>query len=246
LTEFHLNRLRVFTSDQKSWNQIDLIAFETIPRLDEALAIKQALKILSFELQNGLEMKPCYLSFVFPDGKGLPWKESEDQDQESEILEILQTILNKCQSQDDESSKEWPVLGLGINCTKPYFISSLSKLFKKALISLQASSSFSNRQPYLFLYPDGGLVWDGIQRVWKTVEGEIVNGLGGEGYGLTSSPNQVQKEEMKVDGRARQWAEPVKKIALEALQGEGDKGWKGVFVGGCCKARTEDIRALCI
>lgn len=258
MTQFHLRRLRVFTSDSKVWSQIDLIAFETIPRLDEAEAIKKALKILQEDISgaNQIDMKPAYLSFVFPNGESLPWKsqeqKTEDQD-EDEMETILKTVLNSTSI----SQNEWAILGVGINCTKPYYISSLSQRFKKALFKIQESDQAKqDSRPYLFLYPDGGLVWDGIERVWRDTDGLIVDGTlekrdetseMKKPLTSTSTQGSIDSGKVQIDERARQWSGPLKQIAIEATEfseGEEGKGWTGVFIGGCCKARTQDIKAL--
>lgn len=226
--------------------------------MDEAEAIKKALKILKDEISrtSQIVMKPAYLSFVFPNGESLPWKSQEqkkaDQDEE-EMKTILKTILNTTSlSQDD-----WPILGVGINCTKPYYISSLSQRFKKALFKIQVSGQAKqDSRPCLFLYPDGGLVWDGIKRVWRDTDGVIVDGSMEKSdetsetekpLTSTSTQDPIDSGQGQIDERAKQWAEPLKRIAREATEiGEEKegKGWKGVFIGGCCKARTQDIKAL--
>lgn len=90
-----------------SASAIDIFAFETIPRLDEAEAILQALEGLSQE-RKAAHRPPAYLSFVFPpdcDGR-LPWQASRPVD----VIDLL--------SRHASLANSWPVLGVGVNCTK--------------------------------------------------------------------------------------------------------------------------------
>jgi len=66
------------------------------------------------------------------------------------------------------------------------------------------------------LYPDGGLVWDGIKRVWTEEHGAYSSSLS--------------------------WSDQVMQAAKASQQGSFP--WAGCFVGGCCKATAGDISAL--
>lgn len=83
-------------------SDIDLIAFETIPRLDEAQAILDALELVVSEAPTAT-MPPAYLSFVFEASGKLPG----GRDGGEEILALLARHQGR-----------WPVVGMGVNCTK--------------------------------------------------------------------------------------------------------------------------------
>ncbi|CAO1615385.1 unnamed protein product [Sympodiomycopsis kandeliae] len=212
LKEFHLKRLYQAFS-QPSSDAIDCIAFETIPRLDEALAILKALEDLAkSELFNSRRRPPAYLSFVFPpDTNGfLPWlNDTPQRAGPSEIIHLLAT---------QSPIGSWPITGIGINCTKPC-------LLRPAAIALsEAQSKSSTHAPLsLFLYPDGGLTWDGINRRWLQANGAPA------------------EEHADADANAQLWAEELVALAKEA----GARGnWENIWLGGCCKTGPSEISHL--
>jgi homocysteine S-methyltransferase len=44
LYHFHLDRITCFVEDEKTWNNIDLVAFETLPRLAEVQAVRMVME----------------------------------------------------------------------------------------------------------------------------------------------------------------------------------------------------------
>lgn len=127
LEHFHLHRLRQALRSSVA-DKIDTIAFETIPRLDEAEAILSALKVLASEMGSSQRRKPpAYISFVFPpESRGyLPW--SSDSTSRKGPADIAQSI---CQAQ---SSLDWPIAGLGINCTKPTMLKLVAEELSRAV-----------------------------------------------------------------------------------------------------------------
>lgn len=220
LEAFHYDRLQTIASNDV-WSHVDLIAFETIPRLDEAIAIRRALKRLFSSFQSKLS----YASFVFPQGSRLPWPRSPKKDEVEDMNELLEKVLGS-----DEQGRSSPLSGVGINCTKPKYLLNFVEDMTAALAHVQ-----THRKPYLFvsaiffhnshpsdfplldeLYPDGGLVWDGIKRVWSTEEGSHSSSLS--------------------------WSDQV--MQAGKVSQSDDLPWAGCFVGGCCKATVGDIKAL--
>ena len=139
LHRFHRERLSVFLNHVE-WQQIDLIAFETLPRLDEVKAVRQV-------MQDLLEEKPYWVSCVFP----IPDDELPDG---STIKEVVCAML--------QGSKT--PFGLGINCTKLSKIPRLVRQFEDAI------DEFGYSFPRLVLYPDGAAnqLYNTSRQVWET------------------------------------------------------------------------------
>lgn len=96
LMEFHQERLALIQQ-----TEADIIAFETIPSLDEAIAIKNLLA--------EQPSKKAWVSFSCKDEKHLC---------SGELFEDAVKVLN--------DSKE--IVGIGVNCTPPQYIESLIKI----------------------------------------------------------------------------------------------------------------------
>jgi len=96
LIHFHEERLKVMIN-----TQADIIAFETIPCIDEAIAIK--------ELLHKYPTKKAWVSFSCKDGLHLS---------SGELFEDAVKLL----SDSDE------IIGIGVNCTAPQHIESLVKI----------------------------------------------------------------------------------------------------------------------
>jgi homocysteine S-methyltransferase len=149
------------------------------------------------------------------------------------MKELLEVVLGK-----DKLGFPSPFDGVGVNCTKPKFLKKLVGDMTAALPQVSRTeksylfvSICSALDQYLRrrltwhhslvvemqIYPDGGLVWDGMKRVW----------MGGKGSETSSLS----------------WPDLVMDAAAVAL-GDGNSVWGGCFVGGCCKATTKDIAAL--
>jgi homocysteine S-methyltransferase len=63
LYNFHLERIHVFSSDKPTWEQIDIVAFETLPVVREVRAVREVMGELDRE---GIGMKKFWISCVFP------------------------------------------------------------------------------------------------------------------------------------------------------------------------------------
>lgn len=145
LEQFHLQRLQtIFGSAQAE--AVDVVAFETIPRLDEAIAARRATSKVRAEMGEGVVV---YASFVFPDGTRLPYPPLAQTDarQQDHFADLLAATLGK---QQDESEAGAPLDGIGINCTKPYYIRPLVQSLTDALTKLQEQGVI-RKQPYLFV-----------------------------------------------------------------------------------------------
>lgn len=218
MIKFHYDRLEIIAAEPSIWSQVDLLAFETIPRLDEAEAIKQALdRLYTSAIQ--CQQKPAYISFVFPDGKRLPYpKQAVEEDEQKHFDEVARCVKT--------------FEGIGVNCTKPYFVPELVTKFTRAVETIRPEIQKENR-PYLFLYPDGGLIWDGIAKVWKEDKDKKETECSKSGKRQSSWTRQVI-EAAKMSGVDRQIDKDAKTTSI----------WQGCFVGGCCKSTTADIQSL--
>lgn len=137
LTDFHLERLKIFASDSGIWSLVDCIAFETIPLLNEGKAIRRALHQL---YAQGVQKKPSYISYVFPAGQ-LP--QSRHEGNEISAREIVVATFA------DGQGMEVPN-GIGINCTKLEWVQGLVQGYESMVKELGL------RNRWLVLYPDGG------------------------------------------------------------------------------------------
>ena len=223
LAQFHLQRLQSYAKDVKAWNAIEWIAFETIPLITEIKAVRRAIK----ELSNGGggrggDRKKFWITCPFPEGKH-PQRTSK-QEEHASIEEVLCAMIG---SNDDEGGDDVPPAdGVGLNCTIPKFIDSLSEQFTTALRDYQNDLKQDGRSTTFVLYPNGGRVYDTVLRTWS--DGQ---------YSVNEWAPLVA-----------QTAKSVSEARLGGEKGEGENGrqrvWEGVIVGGCCKTSFDEIAAL--
>lgn len=145
LETFHSGRLLLFLSNPDAWNDIDLIAFETLPRLDEILAVRQVAALIPLD-----KRKPYWISLVFPgNDDSLPDGTS--------VAQAVTALLS--------TKHENVPFAIGINCTKVHKLHHLITQFEQSI--LDASLAF----PTLVLYPDGvgGQVYNTAQQKWLDV-----------------------------------------------------------------------------
>lgn len=145
LAQFHLTRLLVFANDSPTWNQINCIAFETVPLLREITAIRRAVRAL-YEQTPNVERKPWWISTVYPDGR-FP--------QGGDISQVVDALTK-------EEGGERPG-GLGVNCTSTDVLPSVLSELTRYLPA--------NLKPWLVVYPNGGDVYDPVARLWTAGTG---------------------------------------------------------------------------
>ncbi|KAH9475950.1 Homocysteine S-methyltransferase 2 [Psilocybe cubensis] len=159
LTQFHYERLLVYASSVNTWKSIDCIAFETVPLKREVIAIRHAIQLLhTWIVKRGGEMKPWWISCVFPDGNS-PAELLPDGPKIS-----IDGMLDAAFSEMGESNGRLPTpSGFGINCTKPEYLPALAAstvgYFKAHLDKLIS-------KPWLIIYPNGNDVYDEETRSW--------------------------------------------------------------------------------
>ncbi|KAI1074553.1 Homocysteine S-methyltransferase [Whalleya microplaca] len=106
--------------------------------------------------------------------------------------------------------------GIGINCTKVAKLPELLQAYETAVSRLASAGQLQSR-PSLVLYPDG---------------------TNGEVYDITTKSWQLpESHQAPVHSWERQLADCVKNAQSQHY-------WRSVVVGGCCKARHQDITRL--
>lgn len=250
LEEWHFERLKVFASTSQeedgTWERISFVAFETLPVLYEARAIRKAMtrlkRYLQVEAKRGekksIHWPKWWISFVFPDGS-LPSTSSLEPGDLSPAniaktvfkQERMKLSLIDVNGDGDQYEEEVDVeipTGLGINCTKMRYLPSIVDEYTQALANIPSSSGEQER--ILVLYPDGGLVYDPVTKTWHQ-----------DGNAIISSNRQDAGE--KTGDPAQIWASQLMEIARNALSNE-KKVWDGIILGGCCKASPVYIAEL--
>jgi homocysteine S-methyltransferase len=147
---WHAQRMIGFESDQKTWDQIDLVAFETLPRIEEITAVRGSMQLLS-----GARRKLFWISCVFPN-------DEEKLPDGSDVTDVVKAMLEQ---PDPNTRQLWyansPV-AIGINCTKVRRLPSLIRSFEDAAFHLKLLL------PYLVIYPDGATdtTYDAATQKW--------------------------------------------------------------------------------
>lgn len=161
LTKFHFERLLIFASSTEAWNAVDCLAFETVPLKREVTAIRRAIQSLQRRLtEEGREgeIKPWWVSCVFPDGESPG--DLRPGGPKVQIDEMLATAFSFEKNELDPL----PIpSGFGINCTKPQYLPALAATVGRYFKTLPSGAS----SPWLILYPNGDDVYDEVTRSWS-------------------------------------------------------------------------------
>lgn len=234
LVAFHLSRLH-HLSLSPAFSRLSLLAFETIPVVREARAIRRAVALVR-DAQPDQPRKPFYLAFVFPvdpDGRArCPDADLQDLPTGSDSLSdaIVDAAFG---ARAGEATPD----GIGINCTNPLRILPVIDQLANALSRAPAGPSppwlvlctspfpargtplIRSRVAFLYTDPDGGAVYDVVSRTWSNPDG-----LNDAEWGSTVA-----------DGV---------EAALARRRADGSPTFAGVLAGGCCKAGPGAISAL--
>jgi homocysteine S-methyltransferase len=174
LREWHLRRLKVFMpggedGEEKEerrvcWENVDFVAFETLPRLDEVFAVREVMERASEDVGEE-EEKKFWISCVFPgEGNILP--------DGSSIKQVVEAMLGRAGGARP--------MGVGINCTRVGKVEGVVEEFEREIGPL--INREGGEWPSLVLYPDGtrGEVYDTKTKEWVK--------KGGTEESLVSSP----------------------------------------------------------
>ncbi|THH29085.1 hypothetical protein EUX98_g5107 [Antrodiella citrinella] len=156
LTEFHAERLRVFTDDEETWDLIDGVAFETIPLTREIQAVRRALGSLKRESKSNID-KPWWISTLYPDGL---FPEKRLAGGHVEVPDVLNAMLEGAELHPD---------GVGINCTS---MAHLGPVLEATTEYVKNRADLAGKLS-LVLCPNGSDVWNPETATWEGVaEGE--------------------------------------------------------------------------
>ncbi|KAI3343161.1 Homocysteine S-methyltransferase [Ustulina deusta] len=159
LFRWHADRMSLFASIPQLGSRVDFVAFETVPRLDEILAIRRLTTLLASHSADAavpgpLERTPYWISCVFPGtARVLP--------DGSSISQVIRALLSLEHSND-------PPWGIGINCTKIAELPKLVRAYESGIRLLEEDNHLRS-WPSLLLYPDGtnGEVYDTVTKTWR-------------------------------------------------------------------------------
>jgi len=223
LAAFHLERLRVYTSDKEIWRAVDALAFETIPLAREVRAIRRAVTALEDELAPE-ERKPWWICTVYAAGD-FPEEHAEDGGGGGlGAKEVLASYFDALPAADTATSGSHEVVGaryavpdaFGVNCTATTHVAGVVAAASDALAQIGGARIGGRGEPWLVLKPNGGQTYDMDTRVWDMHDTE------------TRSPGEEW---------AKQLGDTVREAAAKGV-------WGGILVGGCCKTGEEELRAL--
>ena len=160
LREWHPNRLHVFLPSssllplQECWKNVDLVAFETLPRIEEVLAARETMWLAYHGLEPE-EYRPFWISCVFPgEGNRLP--------DGSSVAKVVHSMLEKREG-------TMRPMGIGINCTKVNKVEGLVREFEDAVKGIGEDGE----EVSLVIYPDGtklGEVYNTTTKEWVVSE----------------------------------------------------------------------------
>ncbi|KAH9205146.1 Homocysteine S-methyltransferase [Leptodontidium sp. 2 PMI_412] len=182
LKAWHLKRLRAFTgagtgtststgsgggsdvldAEEKGscWADVDLVAFETLPLLEEITAVRAVMGGIEAE---GVERRTFWISCVFPgEGMGLP--------DGSAVRDVVIAMLGAGEGLSVP-------MGVGINCTKVGKLEALVLEFEREIEVIVGRGEAE--WPALVVYPDGtnGEVYDTVTKEWVKSETGNNNGV---------------------------------------------------------------------
>ena len=152
---WHTERMMAFEANQKTWDNIDLVAFETLPRLNVIESVRGAMRRIS-------KPKPFWMSCVFPnDDEKLP--------DGSEVKNVVRAMLGQMPFPTTSIPSSPIPTGIGMNCTKVHKLRSLIKHFE------DAAASMNIQLPHLVIYPDGAdkLTYNTTSQTWTPRETAI-------------------------------------------------------------------------
>ena len=146
LEHWHVARIAMYWA---CWDKVDVVAFETIPRLEEVKAIRTAANVN----RHSKIFKPYWVTCVFPN--------DDDRLPDGSSIEDVVKALFEERTWADGVTMQVP-WGVGINCTKVQKIPALVKEFERA------ANALGVQLPRLVFAPNGskGQKYDSTTQTW--------------------------------------------------------------------------------
>lgn len=161
LEAWHRRRMGLFSPVTELSSRIGFVALETVPRLDEIIAMRRALA--ATEDLRGI---PCWVSCLYPAGQ-IEHADAEENyrlPDGNTVHDAVRAMLDP-----DIAPSPW---GIGINCTKAWKLDGLLRRYEDAVSQLVEEGKVAE-WPALVLYPDGtsGEVYNTETQVWEKPAG---------------------------------------------------------------------------
>lgn len=160
LKAWHLQRLSVFTAIPRVWSDVAYIAFETIPRHDEIIAIRKTME--ESKRQGLVPVSTRFsISCVFPGDEKL-MALPDGTPVEDAVCSMLSKVVS--------TAIPWMI---GINCTKVSKLPALVNRFEEVVQRMLSTGEIEDL-PALVLYPDGtnGEVYNTTTQQWELPAGK--------------------------------------------------------------------------
>ncbi|KZV73511.1 Homocysteine S-methyltransferase [Peniophora sp. CONT] len=155
LTQFHLERLRVYAGDEETWKEINMLAFETVPLLREVRAIRRAVTKL---YEEGVVEKAWSVSTVWENGV---FPEATEEGVEGTVREVLEAFFGEYKGVRVRRPDAF-----GVNCTLLADAEQIARVASSILPSIRANDT-EKEKPWLMLKPNGGKVYDPAAKTWS-------------------------------------------------------------------------------
>ncbi|KAI0408893.1 Homocysteine S-methyltransferase [Xylaria palmicola] len=157
LFRWHADRISLFSGVPRLHERVNFVGFETVPRLDEIMAIRKLTTLVASPgaaAAGPLGHTPYWISCVFPGtGKILP--------DGSSVSQVIRALLSL-------EYAGYPPWGIGINCTKIVELPQLVRAYEMSVRLLEEDGHLGS-WPSLLLYPDGtnGEIYDTVTKTWR-------------------------------------------------------------------------------
>lgn len=230
LTAWHMERFETLFArlEEALLDRVEYIAFETIPRVDEILAVRRVMdQIRDASPSSRLANIPVWISCLFPgDGETLP--------DGSEVETVLDALLGNTGAAKGIKFVPW---GIGINCTKVGKLPRLVRRYEEAVRRLVAAGEV-DKWPSLVLYPDGtnGEVYNTETKKWEVPDGASVPEVGHLSRLVERLPPTAADQFLQTP-----WEIQLTQV-VKSTSKTGQ--WRSILVGGCCKTTDKDIAKL--
>ncbi|CAG8976174.1 hypothetical protein HYALB_00010432 [Hymenoscyphus albidus] len=144
---------------EECWENVNWIAFETLPTRNEILAVRRVMDSLPV-----IPQKPFWISCVFPGEENiLP--------DDSSCFQVVEAMLGTSSKAGEKEERGRVPDGIGINCTKVSKLESLVLEFEDATREVLGREG-REEWPILVVYPDGtkGEAYNTTTKMWEMGE----------------------------------------------------------------------------